>query len=113
MRGVILRSERRLDMKTNLKVAQEVNGLDSAVDSYKSIKAKIAFLEEQLKPCKEVIEEAARQTPDGTIITENYKVTLSIACRENFSLKNAKAALGEDALAEFISTSTYTILKVN
>ena len=90
---------------SNLKVAvaPSTESLDVAVASYKDIKAKIAFLEEQLKASKAIIENAASQTADGKIITPDYKITLSIAERENFSLKNAKAVLG-DALNPFHST---------
>jgi len=83
-----------------------------AVLAYKDIKAQITFLEEQLKGHKETIEAAASNTPDGKIVTEHFKVTLSICERENFKLKDAKIVLG-DALAPFISTSAYTMLKVS
>ncbi len=100
---------------SNLKVASlalETKQLDQAVLSYKEIKAKISFLENELKTHKEVIEAAASKTADGKIITQDYKITLTIAERENFSLKNAKAVLG-DSLKPFISTSAYTTLRVS
>jgi hypothetical protein len=90
----------------------QANDVDLAVATYKDISAKIKFLEEQLKAPKEVIEAAAAQTADGKIVTPEYKVTLSIVTRENFSLKNAKPVLGS-ALDPFISKSTYTQLKVS
>ena len=65
-----------------------------AVLAYKDIKAQITFLEEQLKGHKETIEAAASNTPDGKIVTEHFKVTLSICERENFKLKDAKNCPG-------------------
>ncbi len=89
------------------------DGVAEAVAKYKDIKAQMTFLESQLKPIKDTLEVAASQMPDGTIITEAFKIALTIAQRENFSLKNAKAALGEDALKPFISISTYSMLRVS
>ncbi len=100
-------------MKSLSQLHLETDPLLQSVNAYKEIKAKIAFLESQLQEHKDAIESAASKTEDGKIVTEAYRVTLSIASRENFSLKNAKATLGEDALAPFISTSTYTRLLVN
>lgn len=98
-------------MKT-LKIAPQTNELDQAVLTYQEIKSKIAFLENELKAPKAIIEDAASKTQDGKIVTASYKITLSVAERENFSLKNAKAVLG-DALSPFISTSCYTTLRVS
>ena len=101
---------------SNLKIAKvspQTETLDQAVLTYQEIKAKIAFLENELKAPRAIIEEAASKTEDGKIITASYKITLSIAERENFSLKNAKAVLGEAALKPFISTSAYTTLRVS
>lgn len=94
-------------------IAVEETVLLQSVLSYKELKSKIAFLENELKTHKEVIETAASQTPDGKIVTEKFKITLSIAERENFSLKTARAVLGEDVLKEFITVSAYTTLRVS
>lgn len=95
------------------KAHEKADAINQAVLSYKEIKAKITYLENELKTHKEVIEEAAKSTENGSIIREEWKVVLTIAERESFSLKNAKAVLGEATLKPFISTSTYTVLRVS
>lgn len=92
---------------------QDGEALTQAVLSYREIKAKITFLENELKAHKNVIEDAASKTKDGVIITSEYKITLSIAERESFSLKQAKAVLGEEVLKDFISRTPYTTLRVS
>lgn len=93
--------------------AKSQNELTQAVLTYKELKAKIAFLEAELKAPKAVIEAACEKTADGSIITEDFKVSLSIQERETFSLKNAKAVLGEEALKPFISKTVYSTLRVS
>lgn len=102
-------------MKLNLVQSQPqvTETLNQAVLTYKELKAKITFLENELKSSKEIIEAALSQTQEGSIITENWKASLSISQRESFSLKNAKAILGEEALKPFISNSVYTSLRVS
>ncbi len=98
----------------NLTQAQEDQiKLHANVVLYKEIAAKIKFLGEQLKPVKEYIEAAASKVPEGKIITEEFSVLLTLCQRENFSLKDAKAALGEEKLKPFMSTSVYTTLRVS
>lgn len=99
----------KLSVAKNAPLKSQV--LNQHVLSYKEIKAKLAFLENELKPHKEAIEDACAQTVDGVIITGEYKITLTIAQRESLKLKDAKAVLG-DKLNPFISSSTYTILRV-
>lgn len=63
--------------------------LSDAVESYKKIKAKITFLEEQLKRYRDTIEEYAEKTKDGKIITEDWQVTLSTFETSYFDTKAA------------------------
>jgi hypothetical protein len=90
----------------------QTNELDQAVLTYQEIQAKIKFFENELKKPKAILEAAASATADGKIVTEKYKITLTVVQRENFSLKNARATLGEAALSPFISTCAYTQLRV-
>lgn len=112
--SVIKPSPAKDEVMSNLKAAPETQAdLDQAVAAYKEINAKIAFLSTQLKSHREVIEAAATNTPDGQVITEKYKITLSLCERENFDKKAAMAALGRDKLAPFLSTTAYTQLRVS
>lgn len=97
-------------------VSNENEALTQAVLSYKELKAKIAFLENELKPHKEVLELAASKTKDGIIQTPDFKITLTVAQRETFSLKQARITLPSDALEAlepFISVSMYMTLRVS
>lgn len=99
---------------SNLKIADQSQiELGQAVSVYKELAAKIAFLSEQQKAAREIIEAAATNSPNGIIITESYKITLSLCQRENFDKKAALAALGKDKLAPFMSTVAFTQLRVS
>lgn len=100
---------------SNLKIvpaSAEMEALSQAVLSYKEIKAKIAFLENELKTHKETIEQAASQTQDGKIITENFKVSLSVFEVKNFDKAGAMATLG-DKLTPFFSVGLQKRLVVS
>lgn len=101
------------EFKEHLELLAKGDSIDEAVATYKTLKAQIAKLEAQLQPVKEALEHAASQTADGVILGETFKVTLVIAQRENFKLKDAKAILGAEILEPFISTSTYSQLRVS
>lgn len=95
-----------------LSIAPKSNeALSQAVLSFKEIKAKIKFLENELLPHKQVIELACSKTENGKIVTEEFSLTLAVIQKENFKLKDARLLLG-DKLSPFISLSTYTALTV-
>jgi len=87
--------------------------LNQAVLTYKELKAKIKFLENELKAPKETIEAAVSNTQNGVIITEAWKISLSVFQTERFELDKAKAVLGEEALKEFIKHGVQSRLNVN
>lgn len=93
--------------------AKKNDALLQAVLAYKEIQTKLKFFENELKVHKSVIEEALQKTENGIISNELFTATLSIVERENFSLKAAKAEMGEEALKKFISKSVYTTLRVS
>jgi hypothetical protein len=87
----------QIESKKNDKVLQ-------AVLSYRELKAKIEFLEAELKTHKETLEEAAASTSEGKIVTEDYSVTLTIYPQDSFDKKAAFAKLGESVLGQFVKT---------
>ena len=90
-----------------------VKSVSVAVAEYKEIKAKLNFLQEQLKAPAEVIRLAAEAAPDGKIVTPEYKILLTEINSDRFDLKKAMEILGRDKLEPFLSTSTYTQLRVS
>jgi hypothetical protein len=99
---------------SNLKASLPLEQFSIKVDvqSWREISAKIAFLSEQLKPIKERLEFAAAKAPEGKIITEEYAISLTLCQRDNFNLKAAKAALGEEKLKPFMTATAYTQLRI-
>ncbi len=83
------------------------------VDAYRKLQAQIKFFSEQLASVRERLQDAAVTAPEGRIVTPEFAIVLSECKRENFSLAAAKKALGEKALAPFVSTTTYTQLRVS
>lgn len=99
----------------NLKTYRaESDALLAAVEARRELKTKIAFLEAQLDEHNQVIEEAAMQTPDGRIITEDYSIILEVCQgRRSFDFDRAISALGEAALSPFIKVGkSFTRLNV-
>jgi hypothetical protein len=93
---------------------------EEQVEMYFSLNEQSKAIEKQLKELRPLIElhiATEANTPKllepVTIAIGDYVAILSPASRENFNLKEAKTALALDILDPFISTSTYTTLKIN
>jgi hypothetical protein len=99
--------------KVNAVPKEESDSLLNTVNTYRALKRQIQRLEEELKEKRDALEAAARQTPDGVLETPDFKITLTLAQRENFNLKTAKQVLGEEALKDFISVTNYTLVRVS
>lgn len=95
----------------NLKSSKKPN-LDQDVIDYKDLAAKIKFFSEKQKAVRDRIEAAVTKIPEGKIITPEYAIVLTVCERETFSLKDAKAVLGEAKLKPFMSSTVYTQLRV-
>ena len=95
--------------KTN---TNNTDTLLQAVIQYREIQAKLAYLQNELKAPRQVIENAVLAAPELKIITPEYKITMSEVNRENFDKKAALVALGREVLAPYISTTSFFQLRV-
>lgn len=92
--------------------APDASDLNSVARSYKAIKAQIEALEDSLEPFKTTLETAALESPNMRLDLNGFKVVLSEASRENFSIKDARVKLGDEIVNQFIKISTYSQLRV-
>lgn len=97
-------------MKLAKNVQIQATNLNELARRYQTIKDEIEALEEMLKPYRNSLEDAAKGS-NGILVLEDFKVTVTPASREVFSLKEARLTLGE-VLKPFIRVSRYSQLKV-
>jgi len=97
-------------MKLAKTIQMQPKNLNDLARRYKTIQGEIEALEEMLKPYRGTLEEAAKES-NGVLELDDFKVTVTPASREVFSLKEARLTLGE-ALKPFIRVSRYSQLKV-
>lgn len=83
-----------------------------AVLKYREIQAQVAFLQNELKAPRSIIESAV-QIAGGSIITPKFKITYTEVNSERFDKEAAIKALGRKTLKPFLSTSTYFQLRVS
>lgn len=98
--------------KTNPALKVLPQSLDGKAREYKRIQKEIENLEDLAKLFRDDLDQAAKAA-GGQVDCGQYRIK-SVSCkRENFSLKNAKQALGDEALRPFISVSQYSQLKIS
>ena len=93
------------------KIQIQPTNLNELARRYKTIQSEIASLEEMLKPYRGTLEEAALAS-NGVLELDEFKVVVTPASREVFSLKEARLTLDE-VLKPFIRVSKYNQLKVS
>lgn len=79
---------------------------------YRRIQAEIKNLEDLAKVFRDDLEQLA-QAAGGTLNAGQYRIKAIPFKRENFSLKNARQALGDKVLAPFVSVSEGTQLRIS
>ncbi len=103
-------------LKLNLVPAENAvsEELNQACLTQLELKAKIEFLTSELKTKEDIIKAHLCKTETGKVITPQWSATLDIQDgRESFSLKNAKAVLGEEVLKPFITIGKpFSVLRV-
>ncbi len=95
---------------TNLEEAGAI--LLQAVIDYRERQARIAYEQEGLKASRSIIEAAAKVAPGGKISTPQFTISLIEVSSERFDKEAAIEALGKKTLKPFMSTVTYTQLRV-
>lgn len=86
--------------------------LNEVAATYKAIQAEMDRLEEELRPLKTMLEEAATASPNSFLDLPGYQVRISPTEREVFSLKTARERMGEQILKPFIRISRFNTLRV-
>lgn len=97
--------------KTNTALKMVPQDNEGKAREYRRIQNEIKNLEDMAKLYRDDLDAVAKAN-GGQVDCGQYRIK-SIGCkRENFSLKNAKQALGDKVLAPFISVSEYSQLKI-
>lgn len=86
--------------------------LNEIAATYKAIQAEMDRLEEELRPLKTMLEEAATASPDNLLDLPGYQVRVSPTEREVFSLKTARERMGEQIFKPFIRICRFNTLRV-
>jgi hypothetical protein len=94
---------------TDLSKSQKVEEIAA---QYMSLKSQIDQLEKQKDQLRKSIEQMVISEPEMKMSTETYNILLSECSRENFDLKTARVALGNEVVGKFVKVTNFKQLRV-